>query len=385
MASICSFYLIFFITIFVTAFQASSATSDKSVFCYFGSWATYRGGIAKFEVFNIDTTLCTHMVYMYTGLKNGVIASLDEYNDYEENYGKGNIKKFVTLANNGGVKALVGIGGWNEGSVKYSLMAATPASRETFADSAVAFIQKFGFHGLELDWEYPTANGGSANDKENYVLLLQTLSEKFAANNLILSVGVAGSPNVATSAYDFAAVAKYADHIIIFSYDYHTAYDGITAVSAPLEANDQLNVDFSVHQWLNAGVPSDKIIVGVAFYGRTNHLADPNRHDLGAPVTGPGTAGQFTQEAGLLTYYEYCTYLYWTVEHSDDPLYTYAYHDSEWISYDDSQTIEGKGQYIVSNSLGGMMVFSLESDDFGGNCGPIYPLLNAVNKGLGRL
>ncbi|XP_069676821.1 chitotriosidase-1-like [Periplaneta americana] len=385
MASICSFSLICFIAIFSTSFQGSEAASDKSVFCYFGSWATYRWGIALFEVSNIDTTLCTHMVYMYTGLKNGEIASLDEYNDYEENFGKGNIKKFVTLAKNGGVKALVGIGGWNEGSVKYSLMAASAAGRETFADSAVAFIQKFGFDGLELDWEYPASNGGGASDKANYVLLLQTLSEKFAENNLILSVAVSASAEVAEAAYEFVDVAKFADHIILFSYDYHSFYDGVTAVSSPLTGDDKLNVNYSVHQWLDAGVPSNKIVIGVPLYGRTYHLADPSKHGLGAAVTGPGTAGQFTQEAGLLTYLEYCTSATWTVVQSDDPLYTYAYHDSEWISYDDPQTIEGKAQYVISNELGGMMVFSLESDDFGGNCGPAYPLLNAVNTGLGRL
>jgi len=59
------------------------------VFCYYGSWATYRSGIAKFDVEDIDASLCTHIVYTFMGLKDGQIASLDEYNDFEENWGKG--------------------------------------------------------------------------------------------------------------------------------------------------------------------------------------------------------------------------------------------------------------------------------------------------------
>jgi GH18 family chitinase len=59
------------------------------VFCYYGSWATYREGIAEFNVENINASLCTHIIYCFLGLKDGVIASLDEYNDFEENWGKG--------------------------------------------------------------------------------------------------------------------------------------------------------------------------------------------------------------------------------------------------------------------------------------------------------
>ena len=40
------------------------------------------------------------------------------------------------------------IGGWNEGSEKYSKMAANPRSRRTFAESALRFIQYHNFDGL---------------------------------------------------------------------------------------------------------------------------------------------------------------------------------------------------------------------------------------------
>ena len=43
-----------------------------------------------------------------------------------------------------------------------------------------------------------------------------------------------------------------------------------------------------------------------------------------------------------------------------------------------------QAQYIKDNGLGGIMMYSLESDDFGGNCGAAYPLLTAINRGLGR-
>ena len=51
---------------------------------------------------------------------------------------------------------MVALGGWNdsEGS-KYSKMVSQRSSRKKFIDSALAFIEKYGFEGLDLDWEYP--------------------------------------------------------------------------------------------------------------------------------------------------------------------------------------------------------------------------------------
>jgi len=47
---------------------------------------------------------------------------------------------------------MIAIGGWNEGSDKYSIMASIAASREIFVDSVVKFLQKYDFDGLDLDW-----------------------------------------------------------------------------------------------------------------------------------------------------------------------------------------------------------------------------------------
>lgn len=78
----------------------------------------------------------------------------------------------------------------------------------------------------------------------------------------------------------------------------------------------------------------------------------------------------------------------------------YAYKDDQWVGYDDPQSIAKKVSVIKELRLGGAMVslralqeinfhfllfqiWSLEHDDFRGNCGgEKYPLLRTLNKEL---
>jgi chitinase len=55
-----------------------------------------------------------------------------------------------------GIKVLLALGGWNDTeSDKYSRLVNNPTSRANFIQQALEFIEKYGFDGLDLDWEYP--------------------------------------------------------------------------------------------------------------------------------------------------------------------------------------------------------------------------------------
>jgi chitinase len=44
-------------------------------------------------------------------------------------------------------------------------MASTAEGRRQFIDSVVPFLLRYGFDGLDMDWEYPTQRGGVAEDR----------------------------------------------------------------------------------------------------------------------------------------------------------------------------------------------------------------------------
>lgn len=73
------------------------------------------------------------------------------------------------------LKVMVSMGGWNEGSQKYSEVAADPVKRRTLAEDVVKFLEEHNFHGFDLDWEYPGIRDGSDVEHDPVRYLQQQL------------------------------------------------------------------------------------------------------------------------------------------------------------------------------------------------------------------
>lgn len=128
-------------------------SDDYKVVCYFTNWAWYRQSNGKFVPEDIDTDLCTHIVYGFAVMDrdNLVIKPHDSWADLDNKF-----YERVTKLRAKGVKVTVAIGGWNDSAGdKYSRLVRDPAARARFIKAVIAFIEKNGFDGLDLDWEYP--------------------------------------------------------------------------------------------------------------------------------------------------------------------------------------------------------------------------------------
>src|SRR5450830_834027 len=173
-------------------------------------------------------------------------------------------------------------------------MAATPASRQAFIASALALVRQHGLDGIDIDWEHP-AKGGIAciegktchrdDDKENYVRLATELRSAFdqagrqaGGRHYLITIAAGAHASLvedsdAPSSWTVRLAAQL-DWINLMTYDYRGVWDASNGELAPLYGDpadplhDQApNADATVTRFLRAGVPADKLVLGLPFYG----------------------------------------------------------------------------------------------------------------------
>ncbi|KAG5881304.1 hypothetical protein JTB14_016175 [Gonioctena quinquepunctata] len=376
--------------------SVSAGDSRKTVFCYFSSWAVYRPGNGRFDVSDIDTSLCTHISFAFIGLNaDGSVHDLDPWESDDDGGYHGFHNVIALKKTTPGLKVLVSMGGWNEGSSTYSRVAASEKLRTAMARNVVRFIEQWGFDGFDLDWEYPGSREGSHPklDKDNYVLLLAELRKLLNPRGLILTASVAGGLEKIDIGYDIPKVSELLDMINVMAYDYHGAFDSYVGHGSPLHPssldyengrNSTMSVASGIEYWLYKGADPAKINLGIVTYGRSFTVEDPNNFELYAPIIGGGIAGPYTREAGVLGYNEICeNHLDWTYYWDDEQMVPHRFGDiDQWVGYEDEKSLTYKAEYALSKNLGGMTVWAFDTDDFAGICGTKYPLMKAINAAL---
>ena len=273
------------------------------------------------------------------------------------------------------MKVFLAIGGWSFGTAKFRKVAETRFSRQTFIFSAIPYLRKFRFDGLDMDWEYP-----KSQDKENFVALLKELRQAFefeaeetGNDRLGLSAAVPVGPDNVRGGYDVAKVSKWLDFINLMAYDFHGKWESQAGHNAPLYApssdsewRKQLSVSFAAQMWTRLGAPKEKLVIGMPTYGRSFTLSDRSNYVVNSPTSGGGDAGEYSREAGFLAYYEVCEMLLNGASYiwDDEMKVPYLVKGNQWVGFDDERSIRNKMDWIKIQGFAGAMVWSVDMDDF---------------------
>jgi chitinase len=304
-----------------------------------------------------------------------------------------NLRALRTLrAENPSLLVLLSVGGWS-GSRYFSDVGATASARRQFSASCSQIVEKYALDGLDIDWEYPVTGGKRTDhkrgsDKENFVLLLRELRNDLDAlgqgRHLLLTIASTGYRNHLED-LSLKEMSDILDWFNLMGYDFNemqpkrtSHHSGLFAWAAPrldAEAIKYANSAAAVQWYLDRGVPPEKIVLGVPFYGQV-WASVPNENDgLYQPFRGrPG-------EDGVLSYREIQqNYLPVYTRHWDDQVKVPWLYNKEtriMISYEDPESIAAKAKYVIQKHLGGMMFWDLGQDDSRST------LLNTIHNQLG--
>jgi chitinase len=322
----------------------------------------------------------TRINYAFANLQNGVIVA--GFTHDAENFAVLNSLK----KENPKLTVLVSVGGWTWSS-NFSDMALTKQSRSLFIESAVKFVERYNLDGLDIDWEYPGMTGNNnkfrPEDKQNYTLLLKELRERFnheekkLHRHLVTSIATGASTDFLEHT-EMARVQRYVDTINLMSYDYYVpVWDKTTGHHAPLFTNPadpkKISADRTVHEYESAGVPANKIVLGVPFYGK--NWANVSSTNHGLFQTGTEAPNSYLPYSSLASMQNNGYVRYWDATASAPFLYN---QDAQiFISYEDPESLAAKCKYVLDHNLAGIMFWEYSSD-------PAGVLLQSINTGLHR-
>lgn len=155
------------------------------------------------------------------------------------------LKQLADLKVKFGTRIYISIGGW-ERSSGFAPMAKNPELRAMFIQNVLAFALAHNLDGVDVDWEFPQ----NEEEFKNSISLLKEMQLALSSHGLIVSVALSPDSEFPLGSYSVV------DRIHIMSYDHlgqHSTYD-------------QAVKDFQL--FLDAGIPPEKLALGVPFYAR---------------------------------------------------------------------------------------------------------------------
>ncbi len=236
---------------------------------------------------------------------------------------------------------------------------------DTIATNVVNVINTYGFDGIDIDWEYP-----KSGQYTWFTNLVSAINAKVKANNPNHLVTAAiGGGKWQPAYYDLTNSAKYLDYINVMLYSmcsgdgyYQNAlYKSTSYFDSTNKCGKTLtscSVDETVKLYRDTyGVSFDKLIIGIPFYGiRQSRTFDEDTQKWSS--WGSGASVTYATVKSYIDSNDY-DLVFDTV--SKVP-YLLSKDKTRFVSYENSQSINAKAEYVINNNLAGIFFWDNQND-----------------------
>ena len=337
---------------------ASAASSDRMEAPVIAAYVYDKAGL---KLRDSDAGRLTQINYSFALIKNGKVTG---------DHWKG-ISAFQSfIKKHPHILPVLSVGGW--GADGFSQAAATEEGRELFAKSTAELMEKHGFLGVDIDWEYPGSSAAgiksSKDDADNFPLLLKRVRAELDQLTMkdgkrrYLSIAVGASKEHADS-ISGKGLESVLDQVNVMTYDLR-GYDKTTGHHTCLypQAGDSSRVsgDTAISTFINAGFPKSKLVLGAAFYGRAWRSVTGGGDGLGQKAATSGNKSYgYDKIKELIASGSY-------EQHWDEQaMADYLFDGSTFISYESPRSIGLKGAYAKEKGLQGVMFWEYTQDSSG--------------------
>lgn len=333
----------------------------------------YVAGYRNFDFSTIDAVKLTHINYAFVNIREGEVV-FDTTKIDGKSLTPNDLEALRGLkTTNPELKILASVGGWTW-SKGFSDAALTNESRSKFAASCVRMVTQYQLDGIDLDWEYPNQSGAGntfrPEDVHNFTLMLKAVREVLDqqtdanAKKLYLLTIATGADQDYVKNTELGELQQYVDFINIMTYDFYNGWHKSTGHHSNLNPSatpelDKNSIINAIDLHLNAGVPANKINLGIPFYGRIwEDVKSPERNGLFQEAETIGSGIDYVNFAEKINKDGFTRY--W--DDAAKAPYLWNPETKTFISYEDEESIRLKIEYLKQKGLAGVMFWEYCAD-----------------------
>jgi chitinase len=238
------------------ASTAPAGAASARLAAYYGYWDQWN--TPAYTSANIPFNELTHIIH------DGMVV---------EAKGTGAIKipkgflepALLSKAHAAGDKVILNVSGT---AAAFAKVAASSTARNAFAQNALAMVQKYGYDGLDIDWEVPSKKGTA-----NCTAFFQALRAALPSGKYLLTLAIPADPQNYGQGFDVPVLAGIVDFFNVMTYDFTGPWGSYAGHNSPLyqspnDPGQEGSLATSMAEFTQTyGVSPAQLNVGTAFYG----------------------------------------------------------------------------------------------------------------------